>query len=55
MNRSLPTLALAAALAAPAAAQIPLNPPVKAATPRPTLNIDFAQSQLPPPPDVTDW
>ena len=35
-SRALPSLALLAALGAPAAAQIPVNPPVKAATPRPT-------------------
>ncbi|MCM3875585.1 MAG: hypothetical protein NEA02_04115 [Thermoanaerobaculia bacterium] len=53
--KSLLALALAAALAAPAGAQIPVNPPVKAATPRPTLNTEFAQSLLPAAPDVADW
>ena len=48
-------VAVLLALAAPARGQIPLNPPVRAATPRPTPNTAFAKQLLPPAPDVSDW
>lgn len=55
--KHLRSLALVSALAVlPAAGQVPIQkPPVKAATPRPTLPTEALQSLLPPPPDVTDW